>query len=883
MNKNFKIIVVSLCVFYASSLYAGESNEMKKASDKKHYVFAHYMTCFYSTVDFYKREIELAQRYGIDGFALNCGSWLKPDGKGNYKETNYVYAANRMFQAAKELGTNFKLFMSPDYACSLKNHSVAYVSDMLKRYYKHPNLFRYKGKAVLSGYGASPKKYIPAISKLRENGYEFYFVPAINNKRYAMAWSMETVLGFFRDNPSLDGIFNFSCDDTVQNIIQENATARRGTIFEDKIYMAGTCPAYNSPNLRDYRGVRGYSLIWDSLIKDSADWVEIVTWNDYAEDSNLMPFHWYGSSGKTITSKEYFNRDESYLDITKYYAEYFKTGIEPKITQDKIYFTYRVRSKYQTKVWDKKIKKWDDVRFASYPYDQLHDDVKDLIYVTSFLKDKATLEIKVGRISKIYKLDKGISYSEFPHQAGVPQFILSRSKKELINVFGRKQIISEITKENSVKGYHLANRTWTSGAVAGPVLKQFKASQGELFGEAKLEKNSVRLGAKKTSGLSFAVTGLKTALYNFRITYNNPSKTEARLTMKADGVPMADNTVPYYIPLFLPPTDGEFKTVSLLWSLYGKTTALEIVSEKSTDKNLIKRGHNDIGVVQIKSVALIEVKPFAAFENKAQGYRQLIKIAGGAFKMGQNNTEPDEAPVHNVKISPFAIGKYEVTNEEFEKFMPEHRKFRDGYSWRNKEPVIYVSWLEAAKYCNWLSRKHNLRPVYNEKDWSLDIAADGFRLPTEAEWEYVASGRGESRIYPWGNNEPNSKHGNFTLNEGLTLSSNYLSPSSDSVMFVGSYPKGASRDGVMDLAGNVAEWCSDYYNPYSTNPQVDPCSLKKSYHRAIRGGSWGYYNYSQRCSDREFNNAGYSGYIYIGFRIVLPESGIKKLKLFHKK
>jgi formylglycine-generating enzyme required for sulfatase activity len=97
-------------------------------------------------------------------------------------------------------------------------------------------------------------------------------------------------------------------------------------------------------------------------------------------------------------------------------------------------------------------------------------------------------------------------------------------------------------------------------------------------------------------------------------------------------------------------------------------------------------------------------------------------------------------------------------------------------------------------------------------------------------------------------------------------------------MVVGSYPAGASRDGVMDLAGNVCEWCTDWFNPYTADATADPCSRAPSNYRSLRGGSWGYYGLGQRCADREYNNPGYGGYIYIGLRVALPEAGWKKLR-----
>jgi formylglycine-generating enzyme required for sulfatase activity len=97
-------------------------------------------------------------------------------------------------------------------------------------------------------------------------------------------------------------------------------------------------------------------------------------------------------------------------------------------------------------------------------------------------------------------------------------------------------------------------------------------------------------------------------------------------------------------------------------------------------------------------------------------------------------------------------------------------------------------------------------------------------------------------------------------------------------MVVGSFPKGASRDGVMDLVGNVCEWCSDWLEPYTDKSERDPVGRTPGNYRSIRGSSWGYYGHPAEVADREYNNPNYPGYVYIGLRVVLPEPGWRKVQ-----
>ncbi len=204
----------------------------------------------------------------------------------------------------------------------------------------------------------------------------------------------------------------------------------------------------------------------------------------------------------------------------------------------------------------------------------------------------------------------------------------------------------------------------------------------------------------------------------------------------------------------------------------------------------------------------------------------LIYIPKGEFTMGSNDGASDEKPVHNVYLDGYFIGKYEVTNRQYKKFCdaaghsyppnPGFSGMSDYFNNYPDHPVVEVSWDDVIAYCGWA----------------------GLRLPTEAEWEKAARGT-DARKYPWGNSEPdaggryraNYDPGNYT-EDGYR----YTSP-------VGSFSKGISPYGCFNMAGNVWEWCSDWYDEdyYSSSSRRNPEGSPSGACRVYRGGSWFFY------------------------------------------
>jgi len=826
------------------------------AGDK--HVFAHYMTCFSAPSDFYEREIELAKSYGIDGFALNCGEWRKFDKSPEGAPTRYVTNADALFEAGKKLNNNFVFFMSPDFAGpDIAKETMRNVGDMYRRYYRHPNLFRYQGKAFMSGYTGRTSDYKAVAEALRGEGLEMLVVPQTSLPYHPMAWSPEAARKLLSE-PAVDGLGHFACDGTVGDLIDKNRVGQREALLAGKLFLAGVAPSYNSPNRRDFQGMAGVDAMWRGLTADGDKLVEIITWNDYGEDSNLMPYRWNQTKDITGMDREQFNRDEAFLDFFQYCINRFKTGVAPQIKQDRLYVTARTRKKDVTKIWNEKTQSWDDQRFTSWPSDQIHDDVQDKLYLTAMLIAPAKLTVKTGNAVNTFDLAAGVQHVSVDFAPGTPEMKLERDGKIIFDLADRRSIIDEVNQINSVKGKHQISREWTSGVASGPVVAKFDAANAKLDQVGQVSGNLYFADGKEAQALWQLPAGIAGKTYSFMIAFANPGKDDARLTLRFT-VPGKDYQFQQcYFPVFLPPTGGEVKNTAFLFTIPAGAGSMSLNWEKCADN------FNDRGDVSVGSIQLTELQHFTP---NLERQNVWAVIPGGTFAMKDNG---------NVTVSDFAVNKYEVTNREFEEFMPAHRERRDSFSWRDNDPVIYVSWLDAAKYCNFLSAQYGLSKAYDEKTWKINREADGFRLPTEAEWEYVATGRGENRRYPWGDANPETKHGNVAA-EPLSLNILSRQPVGAGVTPVGSYSAGASRDGVMDLFGNVAEWCSDTYLPYVDGDKKDFLEEGKSPHRSIRGSSFGYYNSQLVNTAREFNNPGYPGYVYIGLRLALPMTGYQKI------
>lgn len=210
-------------------------------------------------------------------------------------------------------------------------------------------------------------------------------------------------------------------------------------------------------------------------------------------------------------------------------------------------------------------------------------------------------------------------------------------------------------------------------------------------------------------------------------------------------------------------------------------------------------------------------------------------VDGGTVKMTprENAIDPKTKKkiVYDVKVSSFEMAQYEVTVADWKAYTSANKinmPARPAWGWKDEFPITNITWTQAIDYCNWLSKANNLKPAYTKKGdkYVCDFTADGFRLPTDAEWEYAAKGGQKSKKFTYsGGND-------------LDLIAWYAANSEKAPKEIGT--KLANELGLYDMSGNVWEWCWDYYSPiyHKVEKRENPTGPDRGEKRCIRGGSW---------------------------------------------
>lgn len=243
-----------------------------------------------------------------------------------------------------------------------------------------------------------------------------------------------------------------------------------------------------------------------------------------------------------------------------------------------------------------------------------------------------------------------------------------------------------------------------------------------------------------------------------------------------------------------------------------------------------------------RKIILVVVSLFAAGLWAQVPDIEMVLVDGGSFIMGSETGDADEKPLHCVTVDSFYISKFEVTQKEWHAVTGSNPSFFVG----ENHPVEKVNWYDAVEFCNAYSLMKNLTPCYkidrdakdkmnlSSKDkyrWKVECNwnADGYRLPTEAEWEYAARAGGRSDTAFSGSNNINEVAWYFG-NSGDENSHDY-----------GTHDVGTKKPnalGIYDMTGNVWEWCWDWYAAYDDKFLNNPRGISYGSERVRRGGSW---------------------------------------------
>ncbi|MDN7184010.1 glycoside hydrolase family 71 protein [Caballeronia sp. SEWSISQ10-4 2] len=292
-----------------------------------------------ATVASYQAEFRDAHARGIDGFALNCGGW-------DASEPHYKRRVLRLYDAAVHLDFDFKLFVSADGQAQDELNDIVATTRGLKAQ------LRADGKPVLSAYAAGGKGFSDSIALAREAeslGAFFvpHFFPATGERQISARQAAQVAqrLG------SANGYFYFGAAGAPDLIARSTEALSAALKTCGKVFMAPVTPYYRGlPAGTNYRafeinGLSGMATEWEAAIASGATWVQIVTWNDWAESTYVAPIEPDGGTGRAHVYDDRLGdllSHTAYLDASEYYIQWFKSGSKPAITRDRLFYFYRL-------------------------------------------------------------------------------------------------------------------------------------------------------------------------------------------------------------------------------------------------------------------------------------------------------------------------------------------------------------------------------------------------------------------------------------------------------------------------------------------------------------------------------------------------------------
>ncbi len=265
----------------------------------------------------------------------------------------------------------------------------------------------------------------------------------------------------------------------------------------------------------------------------------------------------------------------------------------------------------------------------------------------------------------------------------------------------------------------------------------------------------------------------------------------------------------------------------------------------------------------LTAISVIALFLFSFTKQSKNPLLEMIRVEGGTFMMGSKDdnriAENDEQKQHEVKVNSFEINKLEVTVWEWKDYCQKTKKKlpqKPSWGWNDNYPITNVTWNDAVAYCNWLSKLDGLKPAYTiaGPNFVCDYTANGYRLPTEAEWEFAAKGGAKSKgsVFAGANNSSDIAW--------------FIKNSERRPHAVGT--KLPNELGIYDFSGNVWEWCGDWYNKdyYKSEDGNNPKGPLRGEKKSVRGGSWDSQENYLRTSNRISTSPDKTNEFY-GFRL----------------
>jgi hypothetical protein len=413
---------------YAAAVALSTDSERKR-------VFAHYMVAWprggpRAGIESYQAEFRDAHARGIDGFALNCGGWDR-------SEPHYKRRVLRMYDAAAQLGFDFKLFVSADGKAQDEIEDIVASTRDLKAQ------LLVDGKPVLSAYAAGGKGFTNGAALMHRAGqlgafFVPHFFPDIGERQISAreADQIAQRLG------SANGYFYFGAAGTPDLIAKSTETLSAELKTRGKVFMAPVTPYYRGlPAGTNYRafetgGFSGMAAEWEAAIASGAPWVQIVTWNDWAESTYVAPI---GSTGRARVYDERFGEllsHTGYLDASEYYVNWFKSGRKPVITRDRLFYFYRLNPLGSERAG------WSATRDASTP-PRARAPLSTQVHVSMFLSAPAELTVLLPGAATRFDVPAGVTHVSADSRTGTPRFVLQRHGETVIDKTGEQAITAD--------------------------------------------------------------------------------------------------------------------------------------------------------------------------------------------------------------------------------------------------------------------------------------------------------------------------------------------------------------------------------------------------------------------------------------------------------